>query len=123
HQGPVSIDVVTNTNTQYIEWRISDGSLPKGLFELVLGISSQDLDLNAVDSITFDYVCETNQAPRRPSEVIPNTTLRNLFATLPAGDSVLRWKLYERIATDSGAGGAIKIIMTIEGCVAEPRGH
>ncbi|OAQ34899.1 hypothetical protein K457DRAFT_121478 [Linnemannia elongata AG-77] len=114
NQGPVAIDVVTNTNTQYIEWKISDGSLPKGLFELVLGISSQDLDLNAVDSITFDYVCETNQAPRRPSEVIPNTTLRNLFATLPAGDSVLRWKLYERIATDSGAGGAIKIIMTIE---------
>ncbi|KAG0062050.1 hypothetical protein BGZ89_010966 [Linnemannia elongata] len=114
NQGPVAIDIVTNTNTQYIEWKISDGSLPKGLFELVLGISLQDLDLNAVDSITFDYVCETNQAPRRPSEVIPNTTLRNLFATLPDGDSVLRWKLYERIATDPGAGGAIKIIMTIE---------
>ncbi|KAF9284217.1 hypothetical protein BGZ88_010091 [Linnemannia elongata] len=114
NQCPVAIDVVTNTNTQYIEWQISDGSLPQGLFELVLGISAQDLDLNTVDSITFDYVDGTYRAPRRPSEVIPNTTLRNLFATLPAGDSVLRWKLYERIATDSGAGGAIKIIMTIE---------
>lgn len=45
---------------------------PQGSFELVLGISSQDLDLNSIDSITVDYVYGTNQALRRPSEVHRN---------------------------------------------------
>ncbi|KAG9071781.1 hypothetical protein KI688_005997 [Linnemannia hyalina] len=86
NKGPVAINVVTNTNTQSIEWQISLGNLPQGPFELVLGISSQDLDLNAVDSITVGYINGPNQALRRPSE----------------------------IAIESGAKGAISVILTIE---------
>ncbi|KAF9549884.1 hypothetical protein EC957_002455 [Mortierella hygrophila] len=107
NKGPVAINVVTNTNTHSIEWQISVGNLLQGLFDLVLGISPQDLDLNAVDSITVDYIYGTNQTLKRP-------TLRNLFATLPVGDNVLRWRLYEQIEIESGAGGAIRVILTIE---------
>lgn len=45
---------------------------PSGAFELVLGISSRNLDLKAIDSITFDHVyCDTTttRTSNYPSEV------------------------------------------------------
>ncbi|KAG0073517.1 hypothetical protein BGZ90_011520 [Linnemannia elongata] len=182
----------TNFETQRLEWEIPANTLD-GTYELVLGISSRNLDLKAVDSITFDYVyCDTiTPESKRPSEVIPSSALKTLFATaVPRDDdsaivqneeeeeeeeedepttvleegsstaaiendtnsttdqedegassavkegsmesyattgdneennidpvnclTILRWSLHEKIALKSGAGGTIKVIMTIE---------
>ncbi|KAG0063897.1 hypothetical protein BGZ89_009540 [Linnemannia elongata] len=191
-QGRVIVDIASNVETQRLEWEIPANTLD-GTFELVLGISSRNLDLKAVDSITFDYVyCDTTTPEsKRPSEVIPSSTLKTLFATaLPRDDdsaivqneeeeeeeeedepttvleegsstaaieddtnsttdqedevassvveegsmesyattgdneennidpvdcpTILRWNLHEKVALKSGAGGTIKVIMTIE---------
>ncbi|KAF9148437.1 hypothetical protein BG015_009836 [Linnemannia schmuckeri] len=114
NQGPVIINVVSSVNTLFIEWQIPLDNLLPGSFELVLGISSQDLDLDVVDSITFDYVYGTNHTPSHPSEVIPNTTLCNFFAASTTEDNILRWKMYEQIKVESEAQGTIRISMTIE---------
>ncbi|KAG0295181.1 hypothetical protein BGZ96_012377 [Linnemannia gamsii] len=134
--SPVTIDIISSTDTQSIEWYIPVDEITPGSYELVLGISSRHLDLNAVDSIAFDYFYGADQVSNRPSEVMPNTTLHDLFVTPKAGDSdystttglgenshsdfsmdtriILRWKLYEHIAVKLGAGGMIKVAMSIE---------
>lgn len=52
-----------------LQWQIPADRIPHGSFELVLGISSMGLDLNAVDCLTFDIVYGTNQNPSRHNEV------------------------------------------------------
>lgn len=65
-------------------------------------------------SCSCELACQETDKGSHFLQVIPNTTLRNLFATLPVGETILRWRLNEQIAIESGAGGTIKIIMTIE---------
>ncbi|KAG0249662.1 hypothetical protein BGZ95_007461, partial [Linnemannia exigua] len=65
--------------TQRFEWDIPVEGIPQGSYELVLGISSLNLCLKAVDSITFDIFYGANQSSDRPSEVISNSSLRDLF--------------------------------------------
>ncbi|KAF9149290.1 hypothetical protein BG015_008917 [Linnemannia schmuckeri] len=85
----VNIEIASDTETQSIEWKLPVGDIPSGSFELILGISSRDLDLKAVDSITFGYVYDdTTQKSTRPSEVIPSSTLKTLFATSVPRDDI-----------------------------------
>ncbi|KAK3848216.1 MAG: hypothetical protein J3R72DRAFT_518902 [Linnemannia gamsii] len=86
-QEPVSINVITETLSQCIEWHLSARDIPQGSYDLVIGISSRNLDLNAVDSISFDIVDGTNQSSDRPNVMIPSATLKNLFATPSTGHS------------------------------------
>ncbi|KAF9139938.1 hypothetical protein BGX30_007262 [Mortierella sp. GBA39] len=80
-EGYVTIDIDSNTETQRIEWEVPMGDIPHDSYELVLGISSKNLNLKAVDSIAFDYVYGIPQRLSHPSEVIPSLTLETLFAT------------------------------------------
>ncbi|KAG0372019.1 hypothetical protein BGX24_000852 [Mortierella sp. AD032] len=84
-QEPVSINVITETLSQCIEWHLSARDIPQGSYDLVIGISSRNLDLNAVDSISFDIVDGINQSSDRPNVMIPSATLKNLFATPSTG--------------------------------------
>ncbi|KAG0295180.1 hypothetical protein BGZ96_012376 [Linnemannia gamsii] len=79
--GHVNININPGTETQRIEWQIPVENISKGRHEVILGISSKDLDLKAVDSITFDYFYGANLESSRPSEVIPSSALKTLFVT------------------------------------------
>ncbi|OAQ34900.1 hypothetical protein K457DRAFT_14108 [Linnemannia elongata AG-77] len=135
-QDPVVIDVTVHAQTQLIEWQIPAEGIPQGTFELVLGISSQDLDLDAVDCFTFDIVYDTNKKSCHRSETIPSKTLHGLFekptmedngnpstttitessnnvSPIDASD-ILRWRLHERITIKTDEGGVIRVAMSIE---------
>ncbi|KAG0373931.1 hypothetical protein BGX24_011054, partial [Mortierella sp. AD032] len=60
-------------------WDIPAEGIPQGSYELVLGISSLDLKLETVDSISFDIIYGANQTSDRSSEVISSSSLRDLF--------------------------------------------
>ncbi|KAK3848218.1 MAG: hypothetical protein J3R72DRAFT_93092 [Linnemannia gamsii] len=80
-QAPVVIHANAEQETQRFEWNIPVEGIPQGSYELVLGISSLDLKLEAVDSISFDIIYGANKTPDRPCEVISSSYLRDLFDT------------------------------------------
>ncbi|KAK3848222.1 MAG: hypothetical protein J3R72DRAFT_518904 [Linnemannia gamsii] len=88
-QAPVIIHANAEHETLCFEWDIPVEGIPQGSYGLVLGISSLDLKLEAVDSISFDIIYGANQTPDRPSEVISSSSLRDLFGapTTAANDN------------------------------------
>ncbi|KAG0258405.1 hypothetical protein BGZ95_004985, partial [Linnemannia exigua] len=73
------------------QWEIPVEEIPQGSYELVLGISSLNLYLDAIDSISFDIIYGVNQPSDRPSEVISSSSLRDLFdaPTTAASDNAV----------------------------------
>ncbi|KAG0271435.1 hypothetical protein BGZ95_000756 [Linnemannia exigua] len=61
-------------------WYLSVKDTLQGSYDFVLGISSCNLDLNAVDCISFDIIDDDNQPSDRPSVMMPSSTLKNFFA-------------------------------------------
>ncbi|KAF9097438.1 hypothetical protein BGX23_008860 [Mortierella sp. AD031] len=123
NQAPVMFGI----KTQRIEWEIPEEDIPEGSYELVLGVSSESLDINAVDSISFDIVYGNKEDSDRPSEVLPHSTLKDFFGINKAGgdtsidgdpapaesvddsidtdtlvlSSIQRWRLHENIVVKS----------------------
>ncbi|KAF9283477.1 hypothetical protein BGZ68_005334 [Mortierella alpina] len=82
--GSVGINTTKDTLTHCVEWQIPVlkrpvSGVPRGSYEMVLGISRGSMDLSIVDSISFDITYDNDQSSDRPSEVISNTSLRRLF--------------------------------------------
>ncbi|KAG0219156.1 hypothetical protein BGX33_004474 [Mortierella sp. NVP41] len=73
--------------TQRIEWEIPEEDIPEGSYELVLGVSSESVDISAVDSISFDIVYGNKTDRSRPSGVIPHSTLKDFFSINIVKDS------------------------------------
>ncbi|KAF9097436.1 hypothetical protein BGX23_008858 [Mortierella sp. AD031] len=81
--SPVMFDI----KTQRIKWEIPEEDIPEGSYELVLGVSSESVDISAVDSISFDIVYGNKTDRSRPSGVIPHSTLKDFFSINIVKDS------------------------------------
>ncbi|KAF9910951.1 hypothetical protein EC991_005125 [Linnemannia zychae] len=138
---PISFKPITN----YLKWTIPTPSRVKNThYDIVLGISTKNLDLDAVEAIVITVLHNIGDSPAGKSEVITSQELRRLCSVeeldgiednnilnsrasksseatyIDSGDVCFRWKLYEKLIMVGEVEEATMVAMEVKTWRGEP---
>ncbi|KAF9981412.1 hypothetical protein BGZ75_007333 [Mortierella antarctica] len=131
------LPIAFKPTAKYLKWTIPTPSGVKSTdYDIVLGISTKNLKLDAVEAIVFTFVHNIGDSPAEKSEVIASQELRRLCLAAEGSeathfdpdDQCFRWKLHEKLILPAQKEEKMEdksttIVMEVKTWMSEPEDY
>ncbi|KAF9949641.1 hypothetical protein BGZ72_008601 [Mortierella alpina] len=124
------LPIAFKPTAKYLKWTIPTPSGVKSAdYDIVLGISTKNLKLDAVEAIVFTFFHNIGDSPAEKSEVIASQELRRLCLAAERSEATcFRWKLHEKLILPSQKeekkeDKSTMIVMEVKTWMSEPEDY